>query len=106
MIKNALEAKRKLIEDNLRVIGIPNMYDSKGRCGGWPGCLTKTCGGVTLANGKIHGLSSVQLKHICQIDAEGPVQMITIRATVEVRDLRATFDARYVYIYTYIFIYV
>ena len=94
-----------MIEDNLRVIGIPNMYDSKGRCGGWPGCLTKTCGGVTLANGKIYGLSSVQLKHLCQIDVEGPVQMITIRATVEVTNLRATFDARYVYIYTYICIY-
>ena len=89
-----------MIEDNLRIIGIPNMYDSKGRCGGLPGCLGRTCGGVTLANGKIHGLSSVQLKHLCQIDAEGPVQMITIRATVEVTDLRATFDARYVYTYT------
>ena len=84
------------------------MYDSKGHCGGLPGCLGKTCGGVTLANGKIHGLSSVQLKHICQIDREGPVQMFTIRATVEVTNLRATFDARYVniYVYTYICIYI
>ena len=95
-----------MIEDNLRIIRIPNMYDKKGHCGGFPACLGQTCGGVTLANGKIHGLSSVQLKHICQIDAEGPVQMITIRATVEVTDLRATFDARYVYIYAYICIYI
>ena len=103
-IKNALKAKRKLIEDNLRIIGIPNMYDKKGRCGSWPGCMGKVCGGVALENGKIHGLSSVQLKHICQIDVEGSVQMVTIRATVEVTNLRATFDARYYYSYTYIYI--
>ena len=87
-----------MIEDNLRVIGIPNMYDSKGRCGGWPGCLTKTCGGVTLANGKIHGLSSYQLKRLCQIDKSE--HMYTVKATVEVSNLRATFDARYVYLYS------
>ena len=95
-----------MIEDNLRIIEIPNMYDRKGRCGSFPGCLLETCGGVALENGKIHGLSSVQLKHICQIDVEGPVQMFTIRATVEVTNVRATFDARYVYIYTYVNTYI
>ena len=95
-----------MIEDNLRIIEIPNMYDRKGRCGSFPGCLLETCGGVALENGKIHGLSSVQLKHICQIAVEGPVQMFTIRATVEVTNVRATFDARYVYIYVYIYIHI
>ena len=95
-----------MIEDNLRIIEIPNMYDRKGRCGSFPGCLLETCGGVALENGKIHGLSSVQLKHICQIAVEGPVQMFTIRATVEVTNVRATFDARYVYIYIYICIHI
>ena len=89
-IKKTLKAKQELIRDNLRIIEIPNLSDRKGSNGNWLGCLLKVCGGVTLANGKIHGLSSVQLKHICQIAVEGmSEQMFTIRATVEVSNVKA-----------------
>ena len=60
-----------------------------------------------MANGKIHGLSSAQSKHICQIAVEGmSEQMLTVRATVEVSNVKATFDARYAYIHIHIYIYI
>ena len=70
------------------------------------GTASSASSGASLINGKIQGLSSLKMIKGCEILEERMgEQIITIKATFHVSNVRVKFDARYVWVCVYLLFY-